>query len=129
MYNSDSIRFYATSFLQTYNFIFSQPLCFVNFKNQKAAIQSNSHQNWMAGKCEKFGRVFCPLVLSLRFFPIFTVGVFLVFLNVLADKLVDSIRVEYFDGTISNKAHDNVLTSDLDLAQGNLLLNTFLIIN
>ena len=62
----------------------------------------------MAAKCEKFGWVFCPP--AVKFSPIFTVGVFLVFLNVLADKLVDSIRVEYFDETISNK-HDqgNVL--------------------
>ena len=81
----------------------------------------------MIGKHEMFGWISGPPPIKLS--SIIPVELGFILLNVLTDHLVDSTRAEHFDGTISNKAHDNVLTSDLDLAQGNLLLNTFLIIN
>lgn len=74
----------------------------------------------MAGKCEKFGCIFGPALF--KFSSIFIVGLVLILLNVLTEHLVDSIRAEYNDGTISNKGRPTgTRTLDLDSVRGNVL--------
>lgn len=74
----------------------------------------------MAGKCEKFGCIFGPALF--KFSSIFIVGLVLILLNVLTEHLVDSIRAEYNDGTISNKVRPaGTRTLDLDSVRGNVL--------
>lgn len=74
----------------------------------------------MAGKYEKFGCIFGPALF--KFSSIFIVGLVLILLNVLTEHLVDSIRAEYNDGTISNKVRPaGTRTLDLDSVRGNVL--------
>lgn len=74
----------------------------------------------MAGKYEKFGCIFGPALF--KFSSIFIVGLVLILLNVLTEHLVDSIRAEYNDGTISNKVRPTgTRTLDLDSVRGNVL--------
>lgn len=75
----------------------------------------------MAGKYEKFGCIFGPALF--KFSSIFIVGLVLILLNVLTEHLVDSIRAEYNDGTISNNKvrPTGTRTLDLDSVRGNVL--------